>query len=365
MIIGIDASRAGKKYKTGTEWYSYHLISYLSKIDKTNEYWLYTRKDAFDLPLNLSTNFYVKILSWPVKYIWTHLRLSWEMLINPPDILFVPAHSVPLFHRSRCVVTIHDLGFLHNPEIYQTLARFYHRFSAWWSIKFAKRIITISQFTKNDILNRFNVSSDKIAVMPLGFDKSKYRIIQDKSLLTQIKEKYNFNKPFFFYIGRLEKKKNIKLLVAAFELFLSHNPDFNLVLAGCLGFGGDDILKAIHHNDKIKYLEYIAEEDVPVILNLARAFIFPSLFEGFGLPVIQAMACGCPVICSNTTSLPEIGGQAAWYFEPDNKSELVALLKRINVDFAARQTLVNQGLKHAEQFDWLKVAEKTLKFLVS
>lgn len=365
MLIGIDASRANKGKKTGTEWYAYQIINNLKLIDRVNQYVLYTRESLPARPAELPDNFSTKVLHWPLVFIWTHLRLSWEMVINPPDILFVPAHSVPLIHRGRTVVTIHDLGFLHNPQIYHPLARIYHRFSAWWSVRYAFKIITISEFTKQDIIKNYKVNPDKISVIPLGLDKSKYKIITDKNRLKQVQDKYNLTRPYFFYIGRLEKKKNIEFLINAFNQLAVDYPDYDLVLAGSLSYGGDKIMRLIKASSKVKHLGYIEEEDVPPLLNAAQAFVFPSLFEGFGLPIIQAMACGCPVISSNATSLPEVGGKAAWYINPNNRDELIALMKKMAINNEARQQLIDAGLNRAKQFDWQQVAVKTLAVLLS
>ncbi|MFA5879282.1 MAG: glycosyltransferase family 1 protein [Candidatus Margulisiibacteriota bacterium] len=361
MLIGIDASRANKLNKTGTEWYAFHLINELKKIDLSNQYILYTREVLNSDWENLPANFSVKILHWKFKYIWTHLRLSWEMIVNPLDILFVPAHSVPLIHRRRTIVTIHDLGFLHNSEIYHPLARLYHRLSAWWSVKKATKIITISEFTKQDILQRYNCPVDKIQVIPLGID---YNFFHNKVDTTEILKHFKIFNKYFLYIGRIEKKKNIKLLITAWQLFVKKYPEYKLILAGRDGYGSEELNKEIASLPSICKLGYITEKEKVALLQSAEAFLFPSLFEGFGLPLLEAMAAGCPVISSNATSLPEVGGEACLYFNPTKADELNVLMSNLVNKNESKDYLITAGFTRAQNFSWSRLANNTLQFLI-
>ncbi len=360
MLIGIDASRAGKKIKTGTEWYSYQLILQLTKIDYKNNYILYTKSDAINFPSHLPANFKIKILHWPFLFFWTHFRLSLEMLINPPDILFVPAHSVPLIHRNRTIVTIHDLGFLHFPQLYSLISRLYHRFSAWWSIKFAKKIITISNFTKQDILKNFNIDKNKIEVIPLGINPSDFYQTDNKFNLTDFKIK---NK-YFLYIGRIEKKKNIEFLLHTWQEFLKTNRNFSLVLAGKDGYGSQEIKNKFKNLENVIFLGYVSEQEKIFLLKNCFAFIFPSLFEGFGLPILEALAAGSLVLCANNTSLPEVGGDIVWYFDPKDQISLLKLLqKAINLNPQEFVKYQSQAHERVKLFTWEITAKKTLWFL--
>lgn len=359
MLIGIDASRAGKKIKTGTEWYSYHLIFNLAKIDSKNRYILYTKSDSLFLPENLPNNFQIKILKWPFKFIWTHLRLSWEMLTSPPDILFVPAHSVPLVHRNRTIVTIHDLGFLHQPEIYQPLSRFYHRLSTWWSVNKSIKIITISNFSKKDILANYNISESKVKVIPLGIDLPDFFKQKEINL-----GKFNLSKPFFLFIGRIEKKKNLDFLITTWQNFLKINQNFDLVLAGSDGYGSQEIKNKYQNLKSVKFLGYISEQEKISLLKSCHSFIFPSIFEGFGLPVLEAMATGCLVLSADNTSLSEVGGQAVWYFASNNSKALLNLLmKSVEIDQEEIKKIKLKAQERAKLFTWAITADKTLLLL--
>jgi len=359
MNIGIDASRANKSTKTGTEWYSYQLIEQFKQIDKSNTFFLYTREPLTGELSVCPGNFYEKILSWPFRYIWTHVRLSWEMIVKPVDILFVPAHSLPLISRSRGVVTIHDLGFLHNTNLYHPLARWYHRFSAWWSIRRAKHIVTISEFTKSDIIRLYGVDPKSITVTPLGIDRNRYCRVADVDMLASIRSKYHLPEKFFLFVGRLEKKKNIPLLIKAWNRFVAVHPDYYLVLAGRTSYGFQEISSLLKQAHNVITTGYVPEDDLPSFFNLAQAFVFPSLFEGFGLVVLEAMASGCPVICSNAGSLPEIVGNAGIYFDPTCEDELVDRLSEFISSSELADSLRERGSKRCQQFSWEETAKKT------
>ncbi|MFH0856302.1 MAG: glycosyltransferase [bacterium] len=218
MVIGIDASRADKKIKTGTEWYSYFLIEELKKISAGCEHKiiLYSREPLHGDLAKLPANWENKILKWPPKYLWTNVRLSLEMLFNPPDVLFIPAHSVPLIHAKNTVVTWHDIGFEKFKHLYTPQAYWYHKWTVRYSLKFAKKVIVISEFTKNEILGLFKIPAEKMAVVYNGYDDNKFNSSIDKNKIAETLEKYKIFSPYLFFVGRLEEKKNIAGLVNAF-----------------------------------------------------------------------------------------------------------------------------------------------------
>src|SRR4030043_1789344 len=221
MTIGIDASRAAKKIKTGTEWYSFFLIEELKKITIGTEHKiiLYSREPLAGKLGKSPQNWENKILKWPLKYLWTQIRLSWEMLINPPDALFIPAHSIPLIYAKNTIVTWHDIGFEKFKHLYTPQAYWYHKWAVRYSLKNARKVIVISEFTKNEILDVFgqfyNKLENKISVVYNGYDNNKHRADLDKNKICDILEKYKIKDPYIFFVGRLEEKKNIKGLVEA------------------------------------------------------------------------------------------------------------------------------------------------------
>ena len=373
MIIGIDASRANKPIKTGVEWYSYHLIQYLKKIDQENQYFLYTNKRLEPALAVCPDNFKEKVLRWLPIRLWTLIRLSWEMKFgkNKPDVLFVPAHTIPLANPKKTVVTVHDIGFERYPELYSWADKLYHR----WTIKFIKKlatkIITISEFSKKEIVDFYQIPEEKVVVVYNGYDNQSYRRLNkvgDESF--RLKEKFNIEAPYFMFVGRIEAKKNIPNLIKAFGEFKKARPEDKhiLVLVGRIGYGFEDVEENIFQyklEDSVKILEYLPTEEVVFLLNNADLFIFPSNYEGFGMPVLEAMACGCPVICSNTTALPEVAGEAAIKFNPQKTEAVIKAMTTVVDHPEISQALIEQGYEQVKKFSWDKCARETLQVLKS
>ncbi len=369
MIIGIDASRANKKQKTGIEWYSYYLIQELKKISLApgDKFILYTPFKLQGPLAEMPTNWEERVLRWPLKYLWTQIRLAWEMMSCPPNILFVPAHCLPLFSSVKKIVTIHDLGFKHFPKTYSFFQRIFYFISHYWSLKIAQEIIVPSEFTKNDILNNFYSTKKKITVIPLGYSfKNDLSNIRIKTNL--VLDKYKIKKPFLFYLGRLEKKKNILGLIKAYQELKRYKnkieiPD--LILGGKPGYGYAKIKKEILASENIKEIGYIASEDLPALYSSALAFIFPSFYEGFGLPLLEAMANNCPVLSSDAGSLPEVGGEAALYFNPFDIEDIKNVMFSIIKDNDLRKKLIKKGNRRVQFFSWQKCAQDTKRVLFS
>ncbi len=369
MKIGLDASRANKPHKTGVEWYSYHLIEEFKKIDKENHYFLYTDKPLQGDLAKCPNNFEECMLAWPLSRFWTLGRLSWEMLAgkHQPDVLFVAAHTLPLIAPKRAVVTVHDIGFEHYPDLYPWADKFYHRFAIKIIKLLADKIITVSNYSKDDIVDFYKIEPQKIEVVHNGYDEIKYRVLRaDQNIL----KKYNINSDFILFIGRLEEKKNTPRLIEAFGEFKKKNPvdKHQLVLVGKPGFGFERVeqnIKKYGLEKDVVLTGWLGDDELPQLLNLAQAFIFPSLFEGFGIPVIEAMACGCPVLCSNSTSLPEAVGEAALMFDPFKVEEIASRLGQVLQNETVQESLREKGLKQAQGFSWNKCAQETLNILTT
>jgi glycosyltransferase involved in cell wall biosynthesis len=390
MVIGIDASRANKKIKTGVEWYSYYLIQELKKIFKNNnsnlpiKIILYSSKKLIpDLEKDLPNDWQIKILFWPLKYLWTQIRLAWEIIFNPPDILFIPSHALPIFssifHRQLLtVITIHDLGFERFPEVYSFWQRFYTRFVYKWAVHYATKIIAISEFTKKELIDLYRANPQKIEVVYLGYNESIFHPISDKKQIDQILEKYNIKRPYILFVGRLEKKKNVINLIKAFQLLPK---GIQLVLVGqpsygysnikfeirnpSFGFrsGRPELVERAKSETNILEIGYINHQDLPYLYAGAECFVYPSLYEGFGLPILEAMACGCPVVGSSAASIPEIGGQAVLYFRPENPEEIAKAILKIIKDQSFRETMIQKGFEQVKNFSWEKCARETLEII--
>lgn len=373
MIIGIDASRANKIYKTGTEWYSYHLIQELKKItDPTDQVILYSPEALTGGLEVLPTNWKSKVLSWPPERLWTQIRLSWEMLFNPPDLLFVSAHVIPSICPKKVVTTCHDVGFLRLPNLYSRIELAYHRFALRRAFRSAQKIIAVSEFTKKELIELAGADSRRIAVVHNGYDKNRYRPVEDKRAVEKILKKYNLEKPYILYIGRLELKKNTPGLVQAFGIlqhssrFMAHDPQLKLVLIGQPGFGFEKVTRAVIENNlhnEVIMPGWIDEADLPYLLAGAKIFVFPSFYEGFGIPILEAMACGTPVVASGIPALREVAGEAAYFVDPGEPEEIASGVARVLADNSLREEFKIRGLAQVKKFSWEKCARETWQIL--
>jgi len=365
MLIGIDASRAARAERTGTEAYSLHLIRTLLSAAPQHRFRLYTDRA---LPRELDApNIEPRVMPFP--RLWTHVRLSTEMLVHPPDVLFVPAHVVPLIHP-RTVVTIHDLGYFHFPQAHPPLARLYLDLSTRWNARVAAHVIADSQATKDDLMRHHGTSPDKITVAYPGRDEN-LRRVDDPSAIGAVKCRHNITGDYLLYIGTLQPRKNLTRLIQAFSNLKSLSDlrppafasDLRLVFAGGKGWLYDDIFAEVTRlglESQVLFPGRVAEEDKAALLSGAKALVFPSLYEGFGLPVIEAMQCGTPVICSNTSSLPEVAGDAALLVDPLDVDALAQAMARLLDDADLRGTLIERGYAQAQKFSWAACAARVL-----
>ncbi|MFA6446668.1 MAG: glycosyltransferase family 1 protein [Patescibacteria group bacterium] len=374
MLIGIDASRANKSNKTGVEWYSWHLIQELKKITPGdgNSWVLYTNEMLKNGLEKLPEAWYEVRAHWPVGKGWTQVRLSWELWRRPTEVFFVPAHVLPRVCPKKSVVTVHDIGFHKFPALYKPRDKAFHEWSTKDIAKRAARIITVSEFSGREISQAYGIDPSRIAITYNGVDHDVYRPIADMFEIEDKLRRYQVPKPYFLCIGRLEAKKNIVNLVRAFNLLKARRgigDPVKLVLIGNPGFRYEEIKKEIETSpvkQDIIQLGYVPEVDLPALINAAEALIHPSWYEGFGIPPVQAMACGCPVLSSNAASLPEvIGPDAGLFFPPDQLEPMANCMNRILSEPELRQKLRTAGLSRAAIFTWKNTAQKTLPVLTT
>jgi len=366
VTIGIDASRAVKKHLSGIEHYSRILIERLIFLKDKHRFQpiLYTPR---------LTNFFKPLLSKAVvkkispPRLWSQLGLAWETLRRPPSVLFIPAHTIPFLCRGKVVVTVHDLGFKHYPKLYPFWNRWYHNITTSFSVRRARRIITVSEFTKQDILRSYpNIKASKITVVRLACDRQRFHPFTSKDM-TCFRDKWG---PYILFLGRLEHKKNIEGIVRSYILLKeTYHTRHKLVLAGQPKYGFEKVRALIESlptevkNDIITP-GYIAGNNVPRLLREADLFLFPTFFEGFGLPILEAFASGVPVVTSNTTALPEVAGAAALLVNPKKPREIADACQKVINNDKFRKELIQKGAKRVSEFSWPKTAEETLKVLL-
>lgn len=367
--IGIDISRIATATRTGTEHYTYELLAALALRDRSTRYTLYCNQPPTMLP-PLGPNFTLRRMPFP--RLWTHLRLSTELVVRPPAVLFVPAHvlplGTPLRRTMRTVVTIHDLGYLRYPEAHTPAHRLYLRISTLWSARVATRIIAVSTATRDDLVRFAGVRSDKITVIHHGL-APRFRPVADPTAITAAQARYGITDTYFLYVGTLQPRKNLLRLIEAFAQLDENalqSTRTELVIAGKKGW----LTEAIERRatelgvaERVRFVGYVADADLPALLSGALGFVLPSLYEGFGMPVLEAMACGAPVLTSTISSLPEVAGNAALLVDPEDTAAIMGGLRRLTTEPALRAQLRARGLARAAEFTWQRCAAQTLAVL--
>ncbi len=362
MKIGIDVSRANHEQKTGVEWYAFHLVQELKKIiPEEIQVVLYSDTKLVGELADLPVNWESKVLSWPPKRLWTQLRLGWEMLVNAPDILFIPAHVFPIIHPKKTVMTVHDIAAKRFPDSYNWFEQWYSLWSAKKAVNNLWKVIVPSEFTKQELVSVFG--GNNIQVVPHGYSE-RYGKIENEEGINKVLEKYNIKKPFILNIGRLEEKKNTWRIVKAFDQ-LDYS-DLKLVMIGKPGYGYEKVEQVIKESDKKNNIitpGWVEEEDIPFLMNAAEVFVFPSLYEGFGIPVLEAMACGTPVVASKGNSLEEVGGDACVYVDPQDIGGIEQGISGFLKDKEFCNEKVGSGKEQIKRFSWVNCAEKTFSVL--
>ena len=362
MLIGIDASRSVAAQRTGTENYSLYLIRSLLALDGGHRFRLYFNRAPTAGLFEVSERVQEVAIPWP--RLWTHLRLSWEVTRRAPDVLFVPAHVLPIAHPARTVVTIHDLGYLHHPEAHTRWARWYLGWSTRFNARQASHIIADSESTRRDLLRHYGVPAERISVVYPGGGTRDPSIV-DPGDLSRVRKRYGLPTRYLLFVGTIQPRKNLERLLEAYGLFVqSVDGDVpGLVIAGKKGWLFESIYRRAAElglGDRVVFAGYVEASDLPALMGAATAFVLPSLYEGFSLPILEAMSCGTPVICSNVSALPEVAGDAALLVDPLNIAELSEAVRRVATDEKLRDDLRQRGFEHAARFSWDRCAREVL-----
>ncbi|MFQ5343414.1 MAG: glycosyltransferase family 4 protein [Anaerolineae bacterium] len=368
MLIGIDASRTTGRNRTGTENYALHLIRAMVAEAGAHDFRLYFNAPPpaglFPASLHLTH----RVIPWP--RLWTHVRLSLELTRCQPDVLFVPSHVLPLVCPVPAIVTVHDLGYLAYPQAHGRFDRWYLDWTTRRHARVAAHLLADSEATRQDLIRHYGADPNRINIVYPGLDPA-FRPIDDPDQLAVVRSRYGIHSDYVIHVGTLQPRKNLDRLLDAFERIDNsqltiHNSQFQLVFAGKPGWLASDLLaRATAMGDRVRLLGHVTQTDLPALISGARALAMPSLYEGFGFPVLEAMACGTPVVASNVSSLPEVAGDAALLVDPHDTNALADALAHILTDEDLRAELRRRGLQRARQFTWQRAAQQTLTILES
>jgi len=362
MIIGVDGNEANVSSKVGVSVYAFELLKHFAKrANAETEFRVFLRMKPHDQMPKESTYYKYEVVSG--RILWSHVFLPIHLFFNSKiNIFFAPAHYSPRFLTVPLVVTIHDLSYFYFPQ--EFLRKDLYKLRNWtsFSINRAVKIISVSKTTKKDVLTWYHVQNEKIRVIYNGFRKRK---TEKNAKLTL--NKYSLKKKkYILYVGTLQPRKNIPTLILAFAEFRNQHSDYTLVITGKKGWMFDTIYDAVVTHgieDSVVFTGFATDEELVVLYEHASCFVMPSLYEGFGIPLLEAMAHSCPVLSSHASCLPEIGGDACLYFDPQNASELTEKLERICLDTQLQRSLVKNGLSRVKEFSWKACAEETLKVI--
>ncbi|TSC53489.1 MAG: Glycosyl transferase group 1 [Parcubacteria group bacterium LiPW_39] len=380
MVIGIDIRVLARGTRTGIEEYTLNLLSRLLSLDKSIKFKLFY--NAFNkVGLNYDwanlPNVEIKKFNYPNRFVFDplakFLRLpKIDKMLGGVDVFFAPHFLLsPVSKDCRRIITFHDLSFEYFPEFLPWRKRFWHAFlNPRRRALQADKIIAVSGSTKNDLVDLYGLPSEKIKLIYSGVGEEFKKFPISNFQFPNIRKKYGLPEKFILYFGTIEPRKNLLGLIRAYEIFREKYKidDFKLVVAGSRGWLDKEIISAAnnskYHQDII-FTGFVAPSDKIYLYNLASLFVYPSFFEGFGFPPLEAMSCGVPVICSYTSSFPEVVGEAALMVDPYNFEEIAWAMKEVLTDQNLRDDLISKGIEHIKKFSWDRCARETLEFLIS
>ena len=372
MRIGIEAQRLFREHKHGMERVTLELIKNLQEIDKQNEYFIFVKPNYDSSVFSLNTNFkIIEIPSCPYP-IWEQYFLPKYIKKYKCDLLHCTSSTAPLFINTPLLTTIHDIIYLENPiiiqlfskaSIHQKLGNLYRRLIVSKVIQKRNYFITVSKFEKNNITNYFNFNSKKIRVIYNGVSEI---FCSNNNTVMSFPNNISLPEKYILHISNNDPRKNTNKVLEAFCNYKLKTKNISKLVV--LGMTSNELknklkyLKISNNHDDFFPIKYVSDEELAIIYKYSEVFLFPSLREGFGLPVIEAMSCGVPVITSNSSSMPEISGNAAMLINPNNTNEICDGIIKIQNDTNYKNELIQKGLERSKQFTWNKMASEVLKF---
>jgi len=367
LKIAIDARSA--MMIDGIGRMTFELIRHLGIIDKENQYYLFFHRDYPKIEKVLAPNFKKYIIPFktgliPLKIFWHEILIPYHCKKLNVDVFHQPNFISARKGSFKKIVTIHDLSTKIYPEQKPFNARWYYNMYVSNTIRKADIIMAVSENTKKDIIKFYGINKNKIKVIYEGV-MDYFRVISEKELLNSVRIKYALPDEFIFFVGTIEPRKNLVRLLKAFsEVIKDANKNIFLVIAGYKGWLTKPFFRMLNElsiSKKVLLLGYVDEEDLPALYNLAKIFVFPSIYEGFGIPPLEAMACGTPVIASNASSIPEIVGDSAILVDPYDEKILANEIMNLLKDNDWQKELSEKGLKRAKLFSWEKMAREVLE----
>jgi len=382
MKIGIDIRCLSEGRRTGVEEYTLNLLDKIFKEDIKNSYVLFLnswKEPKVDLScFRKYKNIEIKSTHFPNKILnllfWYFNWPKVDKLLGGVDLFFMPnINFVALTGETKLLLTIHDLSFEYYPETFSLKRRLWHIFiNPRRLIKRANKILAVSQSTKNDLVNFYKISSNKIEVVYNGVAENFGKVDRNDPKLLEVKDKYRLPFNFILFLGTFEPRKNIISIVRAYEMLREENNSeldkFKLVIAGSDGWKSKDIrenIKNSKYSQDIHLIRFIEDEDKIFVYNLASLFVYPSFFEGFGLPPLEAMKCGVPVIVSNNSSLVETVGSGGMLIDADKPDEIALAAKEILLNRNIQEALVSNRITQVQKFSWSKSAKRFIEIVNS
>lgn len=372
MKIGLDGNEANIKDRVGSGKYAFELLKQFSQ-NGNHEFIIYLKdKPLDDLPKE-SKNLKYKVFG-PQK-LWTQFALPLKLLMDRKiEIFFSLSHYGPRFSNIKYCITIFDLSYLHFPQLFKKSDLYQLQKWSLYSIRNSSHIFAISNSTKNDMVGHLGVEPSKITVTYMGYDEKNFKP-QSKDKITKIKKKYKISGDYLIFVGTLQPRKNIERMVEAFASILNsskfavHNKsavNLSLVIVGKKGWMYDSLfakVKDLNIENKVIFTGYVPDSYLSALISGAKIYVLPSLWEGFGIPVIEAQACGIPVVVSNVSSLPEIVGDSGLLIDPESTESIATGMHKVLVDQKLRHDLIKKGFLNIKRFSWQRCAQQTLAVL--
>lgn len=366
MIVGIDGNEANQARRVGIGEYAYQLLEAFSKLLQAQtiaRVYLKTPPIS-DLPF-ASETFKYRVIG--PKRFWTQIALPFDLYFHRPrpNVFFTPTHYAPRFSPVPVAISLMDVSYIHFPHLFRKKDLYQLRYWTSYSVKKAKRVFTISLASKNDIIKLYNIPSEQVVVTYPGIKPMQKT--QTKPIdFDTVQKRFSIRPSYILFVGTLQPRKNISKLIEAFARLAPEKNSLDLLIVGKRGWLYEEILLAprkFEIENNVKFLEFVSDEELAGLYTHAQFFILPSLYEGFGLPILEAMQYGCPVITSNISSLPEAAGEAALYVNPNDVEDIATKMQELLKKERLKKELIQKGYQQVKKFSWEKTAKQTLTVL--